>query len=179
MTPSSCDLATPAAVDTAHLFAALYDELSRLARREVWRSGGRHLVGTGTLVHEAWLDIRGRPMLAFDAPGRFLAYAARTMRGLMVDRLRARQSLKRGGGLLLTTLDTVDFDAAQPAESVARLAEAMQELAALEAGLAEVVDLKFFCGFSCAEIAAMKQVSERTVQRQWEKARLLLRIALD
>ncbi|RZL39790.1 MAG: sigma-70 family RNA polymerase sigma factor [Rubrivivax sp.] len=164
-----------------HLFASLYEELRRMARREVRRSGWQHLVGTETLVHEAWLDIGKRSRLAFDAPGPFLAYAARTMRGLLIDRLRARSAHKRGGGLVVTSLDTDNIDAVPPSspDQIDELAEAMEELAALDAGLAEVVDLKFFCGFTLAEIAAMRRVSERTVQRQWEKARLLLRYAMS
>lgn len=165
--------------DTTDLFNTLYAELSRMARREVRRNGGQHLVGTGTLVHEAWLDISGRPVLAFDEPGRFLAYAARTMRGLMIDRLRARHAHKRGGGLVVTSLDTHNIDEALGPESLEPLTLALEELAAIESELADVVDLKFFCGFTLAEIAAMKQVSERTVQRQWEKARLLLQHALS
>ncbi len=162
------------------LFDSLYGELCRLARREVRRSGGQHLVGTGTLVHEAWLGIARRSPLAFEAPGPFLAYAARTMRGLMIDRLRARGAHKRGGGVVVTSLDTQHLDEAPPAEppDLARLAEAMEELAAIEPELADVVDLKFFCGFTLEEIAVMKRVSGRTVQRQWEKARLLLQHAM-
>lgn len=169
------------AADTADLFNSLYAELSRMARREVRRSGGQHLAGTGTLVHEAWLDIHRRSALAFEEPGRFLAYAARTMRGLMVDRLRARHTLKRGGGAVVTSLDAHNIDEAlrpEPLEHLEHLALAMDELAAVEPHLAEVVDLKYFCGFTLVEIAAMKQVSERTVQRHWDKARMMLRLAL-
>ncbi|MCE4555423.1 ECF-type sigma factor [Pelomonas cellulosilytica] len=177
--PGPCHQA-PGCQPTAasELFNTLYAELSRLARREVRRSGGQHLVGTGTLVHEAWLDIHQRRSLAFDGPGRFLAYAARTMRGLMVDQLRASRAMKRGGDVVITALDTHHQDEVMRPESMEPLSEAIDALAALEADLADVVDLRFFCGFTLAEIATMKQVSERTVQRQWEKARLLLQLAL-
>lgn len=184
MTDTLCNAPCPRAAspasahDTADLFNLLYDELSRMARRQVRRHGSQHLLGTGTLVHEAWLDISQRQALAFDAPGRFLAYAARTMRGLLVDRLRARQSLKRGGHLILTSLDTHDPEEALRPEALQRLCEAMDELTDAEPALADVVDLKFFCGFTVAEIAALKQVSERTVHRQWEKARIFLHLAL-
>ncbi len=83
---------------TEALFASLYDGLRRLARREVRRNGADAVLGTGTLVHEAWLDMSKRPALDFDQPGRFLAYAARTMRGLVVDRVRApRREARRQG----------------------------------------------------------------------------------
>src|SRR2546430_735022 len=83
----------------------------RSARREVRRNGAHDVLGTGTLVHEAWLDISWRPALSFEDRGRFLAYAARTMRGLVIDRVRARHAQKRGGGFVITSLDTESADA--------------------------------------------------------------------
>lgn len=162
----------------AALFTTLYDDLCRLARREVRRNGAQGMLGTGTLVHEAWLDLHRRPSLAFDEPGRFLAYAARTVRGLVIDRMRARQAQKRGGGLL-TALDTQDAEQIADPELPPGIGEVLDELANLEPELAQVVDLKFFCGFTLAEVARMQGVSERTAQRQWEKARLLLFRALS
>ena len=108
-----------------------------------------------------------------------MAYAARAMRGLVIDRVRANGAQKRGGGLDITSLDTqVAGSCAEPAV-LEGISAALDELALLDPDLAQVVDLKFFCGFSMAEIGALKQVSERTVQRQWEKARLLLYRALN
>lgn len=100
------------------------------------------------------------------------------MRGLVIDRVRERHAQKRGGGLDITSLDTqIAEDCAQP-EQLGALGEALDELAVLEPELAHVVDLKYFCGFSVAEIAGLQGVSERSVQRRWEKARLLLYRAL-
>jgi RNA polymerase sigma factor (TIGR02999 family) len=161
------------------LFTSLYKDLRRLAHREVLRNGARDMLGTGTLVHEAWLDLSKRPMLDLAEPGRFLAYAARTMRGLVIDRVRARQSQKRGGGLVITSLDTNNADQVTQPETLEDISEALEELEAVDPDLAQVVDLKFFCGFTLAEVAHMQGVSERTVQRQWEKARLLLHRALS
>ena len=166
------------AADASILFATLYDDLRRLARREVRRNGAREIMGTSTVVHEAWLDIVQRPTLEFDQPGRFLAYAARTMRGLVIDRVRARSAQKRGGGLFITSLDTQASEQASRPENLEGISEALDELAALAPDLAEVVDLKFFCGFTLAEVARMQGVSERTAQRKWEKARLLLFTAM-
>ena len=160
------------------LFESLYADLCRLARREVRRSGAAGIVGTETLVHEAWLDVEGRPSLVFTDVRQFLAYASRTMRGLVIDRLRARQAYKRGGDLSITSLDTHNADQVAQPEVLERIGDALEELSALEPELAHVVDLKFFCGFSLAEVATMQGVSERTVQRQWEKARALLMRAL-
>jgi RNA polymerase sigma factor (TIGR02999 family) len=164
---------------TGDLFAALYNDLCRLARREVRRNGAQDLLGTSTLVHEAWLDISHRRGLSFDEPGRFLAYATQTMRGLVIDRVRSRQAQKRGGGLLITSLDTDTAEQIAQPELLQGISETLDELAVLEPDLAQVVDLKFFCGFTLAEVAQIQGVSERTVQRQWEKARLLLFRALN
>ena len=176
------DAPPPAAaepVPAAVLFTQLYEELRRMARREVRINGAQDHLSTGTLVNEAWLDISQRPALEFEERGRFLAYASRTMRGLVIDRIRARQAQKRGGGLDITSLDTHSAEQLLQPETLPGLSEAMDEMAALEPELARVVDLKFFCGFTLAEIAVMHEVSERTVQRQWEKARLFLHQALS
>lgn len=165
--------------DADALFTTLYADLCRLARREVRRNGAQEMLSTGTLVHEAWIDISRRPSLAFEGNGRFLAYAARTMRGLVIDRIRAKHSHKRGGGLDITSLDTHNADQVIQPEFLQGITEALDELSNLEPELAHVVDLKFFCGFTLAEVATMQGVSERTVQRQWEKARLLLYRALN
>jgi RNA polymerase sigma factor (TIGR02999 family) len=164
--------------EAAELFTALYEELRRLARREVRRGGAADYVSTGTLVHEAWLQIRARESLSFEDPARFLAYAARAMRGLVIDRVRARHAQKRGGGFVITSLDTEHAEQIANPEALQEIGAALDELAALEPGLAEVVDLKFFCGFTLGDIANMKGVSERTVQRQWDKARMFLHRAL-
>jgi len=160
------------------LFTALYDELRRLARREVRRGGARDYVSTGTLVHEAWLSLGDREKLSFEDPAKFLAYAARAMRGLVIDRVRAQHAQKRGGHFVITSLDTEHAEQVANPEALDGIAEALDELAAVEPGLAEVVDLKFFCGFTLGDIANMKGISERTVQRQWDKARMLLHRAL-
>ena len=175
----SPQLADDAQAQAGALFTSLYADLCRLARREVRRNGAHDVLGTSTLVHEAWLDISRRPSLVFDEPGRFLAYAARTMRGLVIDRVRARHAQKRGGGLIITSLDTHNAEQVTQPELLESIGEALEELSAIEPELAHVVDLKFFCGFTLAEVATMHGVSERTVQRQWEKARLLLYRALS
>jgi RNA polymerase sigma factor (TIGR02999 family) len=161
-----------AAADT--LFAALYSELHRLAQRQLARSASGVTLGATTLLHEAYLDIVQRESAVFPDEARFMGYAARVMRGLIIDYVRRRKAQKRGGAFELTTLgDEVDAGADDEKE-LARIGEALDELAGVDPQLAQVVDLKFFCGFSFAEIAAMRGVSERTVQRHWEKARIYL-----
>jgi RNA polymerase sigma factor (TIGR02999 family) len=163
------------------LFAALYRELRGLARRELARSGPGASLGVTSLLHEAYLDIAEREGVAFPDRARFLSYAARVMRGLIIDGLRRRQARKRGGGFEITSIDGKDLGGEDPssdAEEIERLGRALDELAAVEPEIAHVVDLKFFCGFTFTEIAELRGVSERTVQRHWDKARIYLRNAL-
>ena len=167
------------ALASQQLFTTLYNELHRLARREVARLGAFAPLGTTTLLHEAYLDISQRDALAFPDRAHFMAYAGRAMRGLVIDRVRERQAQKRGGDLDITSLDTeIAEQCAQP-ELLVSISEALDELAQIEPALAQVVDLKFFCGFSMIEIAELMGSSERTAQRQWEKARMLLYRALQ
>jgi RNA polymerase sigma factor (TIGR02999 family) len=159
------------------LFSALYDDLHRLAQSHVRRSAAPITLGATTLLHEAYLSMAGRDAAAFPDRQRFFGYASRAMRGLVINYVRDRRAQKRGGELTFTTLDDGAV-AVESAPNLEALGEALDQLATLEPGLAELVDLKFFCGFSFAEIAAMRGVSERTVQRDWAKARLLLHEAI-
>ena len=162
---------------TADLFAALYGELHRLARRQLNANAAGISLSATTLLHETYLNINGRSAVFLDR-ARFFAYAARAMRGLIIDYVRERRALKRGGEFHLTSLDTEAGEALPQEQEIVPLGDAIDELAAVEPALAEIVDLKFFCGFSFVEIALMRGVSERTVQRDWSKARLYLDRAL-
>lgn len=166
----------PAAKDA--LFSALYDELHRLAESHIRRNGGLTISAT-TLLHEAYLDLAARDSVAFPDRSRFLAYASRAMRGLVIDYVRHRSARKRGGELTFTSLEDHHSPAKESSIDLERLASALDELAVVDPALAELVDLKFFCGFSLVEIAGMRNVSERTVRRDWSKARTLLHQAID
>lgn len=161
------------------LFSTLYAELHRLARRELNRRGPLGGLGVTTLLHEAYLSIAGREGIVFADHARFMGYAARVMRGLIIDDVRRRRSEKRGGLFQITALDTSHGNGLAGPEVLVRIGDSLDELAEVEPDLAEVVDLKFFCGFSFAEIAAMRGVSERTIQRNWEKGRLYLHHAIE
>jgi RNA polymerase sigma factor (TIGR02999 family) len=160
------------------LFPRLYAELHRLARRELWKSGAAVSMGATTLLHEAFINMSERDTIAFPDRARFMAYAARAMRGLIIDHARSRHAQKRGGQFEMTTLDTNISNETADSIDLPLVGDALDELAKLEPDLAQVVDLKFFCGFTFAEIAAMRGVSERTVQRDWEKARIYLHQSL-
>ena len=161
-------------VATEALFSALYAELHRLAKREIARRGSSMSIGATTLLHEAYLDMAARSGAQFPDRGRFMGYAARVMRGLIIDHARNRRAQKRGGMFEITTLENKTLEDPADARELTEISEALDRLAKVEPILAEVVDMKFFCGFSFAEIAVMQNLSERTVQRQWEKARIYL-----
>jgi RNA polymerase sigma factor (TIGR02999 family) len=160
------------------LFGTLYAELHRLARRELNRRGPFGGLGATTLLHEAYLSISGTEGTAFVDNARFLGYATRVMRGLIIDDVRRRRSEKRGGLFHITSLSTDLADCVSSPQALKRIADALDELSEVEPDLAQIIDLKFFCGFSFGEIAAMRGVSERTIQRNWEKGRLYLHHAL-
>ena len=162
---------------TADLFAALYDELHRLAQRQLHRDGAGASLSATTLVHEAYLDLSSRSGPEFPDRARFFGYAARAMRGIVIDHMRFSGAAKRGGGAVeITFTGSLGADAQQHAAAeLERLSEALDSLALIEPSLAELVDLHFFCGYELREIAELQGVSERTVQRSWRKARLLLR----
>jgi RNA polymerase sigma factor (TIGR02999 family) len=155
------------------LFAALYQELHTLAEHHLRRGGSQLTISTTTLLHEAYLRLSERDGARFPDRQRFLAYASKAMRGLVIDYARARRALKRGGGVEITQLDE-GVGGAAPDESLERLGDAMGRLTELDGVLAQLVDLHFFAGFSLVEIAALQGSSERTVQRDWKKARVLL-----
>lgn len=164
-------------LDAEQLFQSLYDELHRLAQRQLRRDAAVSLSAT-TLLHEAYLDLAGREGARYPDRARFMAYAARAMRGLIIDYARNRHARKRGGAFHLTTLDTEIVDQVADAAKLSRIGDALESLAQVEPALAELVDLKYFGGLSVSEIAALRGVSERTVERDWLKARLYLRRAL-
>ena len=116
---------------------------------------------------------------SFPDQGRFMAYAARVMRGLIIDHVRNRLAIKRGGQFELTSLTTNAGDVASDDRELMRMSQALDDLSHVDGSLSRIVDLKFFCGFSFAEIADMLGSSERTVQRKWEKARIYLHRSLQ
>jgi len=182
------DTTIPALMDAAEkgdtaaaatLFATFYSELHRIARRELARQGISDKLSPTTVLHEAYLDMVDRDTSRFPDRARFMGYAARVMRGLIIDSVREQGAQKRGGDVHITSLATDLVEKVADPQQLPRISDALDMLARIEPSLAELVDLKFFCGFSFAEIAAMQTVSERTVQRKWEKARLFLHRTLQ
>jgi RNA polymerase sigma factor (TIGR02999 family) len=165
-------------VAAGKLFEVLYAELRRLAKRQLARQGAPVSLSTTTLLHEAYLDMAGKQGHTFPDEGRFMAYAACVMRGLIIDHARNRLAIKRGGQFEITSLAANVGDNAVDDHELTHISQALDELAKVDSSLSQIVDLKFFCGFSFGQIAGMRGLSERTVQRKWEKARIYLHRSL-
>lgn len=161
------------------VIALLYADLQRLARSRLRRSADMTLLDTTSLVHESWLRLARGEGPAFTDRRHFLAYAAQVMRSIVVDLLRSRQAERHGGGVWHVTLSTeIGESVARHEDEVLRVHEALDELASTEPRLAQVVQMRYFGGLSEAEIAECLGVTERTVQRDWQKAKLFLSLAL-
>jgi RNA polymerase sigma factor (TIGR02999 family) len=157
----------------------LYADLRRLAVRPARDAAPITQIDPTALVHESFLRLHRAGQLHFEDRRHFLAYAARVMRHIVVDLVRARRADKRGGGLALLTLSTdVGERAVHPDEEVLRVHEALDALAQAEPRLAQVVEMRYFCGLEVQEIAEALDLTPRTVQRDWAKARLWLSTAL-
>ncbi len=165
---------------TEQVMAALYADLQRVARSRLRRSGDLTLLDTTSLVHESYLRMQRSGELDFSDRKHFLAYAARVMHTIVIDMVRARQADCRGGGEALhVTLNTEIADGvAQSDDEILRVHDALHDLAAVDERLARVVEMRYFGGLNEAEIAECLGVTERTVQRDWQKARLFLASAL-
>jgi RNA polymerase sigma factor (TIGR02999 family) len=157
------------------LFAAAYGELRTLARSRL-RDGGRNtMLDTTALVHESYLRFVHGGQLRSDDRRAFFAYASRVMRSVIIDAVRERQAERRGGDLQRLTLNTQIVDNLPAGEDeVLRVHEALETLAQAEPRLAQVVEMRYFGGYSEKEVADTLGLTDRTVRRDWDKARLLL-----
>ncbi|HZI83521.1 MAG TPA: ECF-type sigma factor [Casimicrobiaceae bacterium] len=161
------------------LFTSLYAELHALARSRVHRNTPITLLDTTALLHESYLRLTKLGVLKVSSRAHFLAYAARAMRSIIVDYGRQRLAERRGGGAREVTLDTESAQSLSSGEAeVLRVHEALEELAAIDGRVVRVVEMRYFGGLTEDDIAEALGVTTRTVQRDWEKARLLLSIAL-
>lgn len=161
------------------LFASAYPELRKLARSRL-RDGGRNtFLETTALVHESYLRFLNAGQLRLEDRRAFFAYASKVMRSVVIDSVRERQALRRGGDLSEVTLDTQVADSLPSGEAeILHVHEALLALEAAEPRLAKVVEMRYFGGYSEIEIAEALGLTERTVRRDWDKARLLLMSSL-
>lgn len=169
----SVNAGEPGAQDA--LFTAAYGELRKLARSRL-RDGGRNTVlDTTALVHESYLRFINSGQLRSEDRRAFFAYASRVMRSVIIDAVRERQAERRGGDLQRLTLNTQFADELPAGEDeLLKVHEALEMLAQAEPRLAKVVEMRYFGGYSEVEIGEALELTERTVRRDWDKARLLL-----
>jgi len=162
------------------LFASAYGELRKLARSRL-RDGGRNTVlDTTSLVHESYLRFLGSSQLRSTERRAFFAYASQVMRSVIIDAVRERQAQRHGGDLQRITLNTAHADNLPAGETeLLKVHEALQVLAQAEPRLAQVVEMRYFGGYTEAEIGEALGLTERTVRRDWDKARLLLHALLQ
>ncbi len=160
------------------VLATLYQELHAMARRQLSGQQG-HTLDATALVHEAYLKLIGRRTAQFDDRAHFFAYAASAMRSVVVDYARQRLAQKRGGDLHRVTDLPEDIEGGlRLDEEMLGLDTALNRLAAVDERLAHVVELRYFAGLSELEIAALLERSERSIRRDWQKARLFLLASL-
>ncbi|MEZ0332925.1 MAG: ECF-type sigma factor [Gemmatimonadales bacterium] len=157
------------------LVPLVYDDLRRLAHRQLGREGGGHTLQTTGLVHEAYLKLAGGAGIGAANRAHFLAIAARAMRQVLVDYARRRKAEKRGGGVVNVTLNDGDQGLDVSSDDLLALDDILGQL---EARQRQVVELRFFGGLEEKDIAEALGVSERTVRRDWVKARAWLYRAL-
>ena len=165
------------------LFAQLYRELKQLARGKLYAQGDAHVMSATTLVHETYLKLIQSGRLRAESRAQFFALAGQTMRSIIIDEARGRLAAKRGHGRTVLSLDTaIDTPLASNAlgdEDLLTLNAALDRLAAADARLARVVELKYFAGLTIEEIAEALESSERTVKRHWQAARSFLLASLQ
>ncbi|TDK22987.1 sigma-70 family RNA polymerase sigma factor [Luteimonas aestuarii] len=160
------------------VLATLYQELHSMARRQLSGQLG-HTLDATALVHEAYLKLVGRREIKFDDRAHFFAYAASAMRSVVVDYARQRLAQKRGGDLHRVTDLPQDLEGGlRLDEDMLALDTALTRLAGVDERLAHVVELRYFAGLSEAEIATLMDRSERSIRRDWQKARMFLLAAL-
>lgn len=172
------DADPPAALPASdELVRALYAELRDVASRERWRLGNAQTLQTTALISETWLKLH--KVEAWQDRNHFLRAAAIAMRQVLVDAARERHAAKRGGGLADLTLSIAERVPAGSDDELLRVDEALRRLQTLEPRLAQVVECRFFAGYSEAETARVLDIGERTVRRDWLKAKAWLYVELS
>ena len=155
-------------------FSAFYPELKKIAHARLRGSGLQGTMETTALVHDSYLKLASGATVAIDDRLQFFAYSSRVLRSIVVDLVREQRALRRGGDRDIVTLDTAAGEGIVETTDVEAVNDALDDLGRLDAGLARLVEMRFFGGMTEEEIADALGVSRRTVTREWQKARALL-----
>ena len=155
-------------------YAALYPELLKIARARLRAHQPNTLLDTQALVHESFMRFVEAEKIGIGDRKHFFTYAAKTMRNIVIDFARRRQAERRGGAAERVTLDTHLLGEGRQDTSVIDIDNALRELEALDPALAQVVEVRYFGGYTDAEIAAAMDIADRTVRRHWDKARAFI-----
>jgi len=166
-----------AAIDA--LFELLYKDIHRMARARLHENGPLTLLDTTALAHEAYLKLQGAGRIDLDSRGRFMAYVSQVLRNVIVDFARKRNAERRGGGMAELTLNTdIAASIGNQDDDILRISDALDELDKSDPRLRQVVEMRYFGGLTEQEIAESLGLTDRTVRRDWERARLLLSVSL-
>ncbi len=161
------------------LIAQSYDELARLAHARIWSANKRNVVATESLLHECFLRMSALKNLKIEDRKQFFGYASKVMRTIIVDSVREANAQRRGSGQADLTLHTELAGVCEKGEDVEAIHDALKDLERVSPELAQLVEMRFFGGMTEIEIAEALGVSERTVRREWEKARAALVVLLE
>lgn len=172
------DLASGDGASVDALFPLVYEELRRVAHRYLYDASPGQTLGTTALVHEAYFRLIRQDRVSWEGQVHFRAVAARAMRSILIDHARRRATHKRGSGQALLSLDAVTLPVEAQADALLALDEALDELGRRHGRLGRIVEMRFFGGMTHEEIAAFLEVTVRTVERDWQRARAYLRLAL-
>jgi RNA polymerase sigma factor (TIGR02999 family) len=159
---------------STRLYSLLYPEIKRLARSRLYAAGGVTSLNTTALVNEGFLRMAEREGIAGESRVQFFAYVGKVLRSVVLDFLRAESAEKRGGDQVQVTLSQADSIAATGRDNWFLLDQALEQLKTIDYALYELVELRYFAGLTVADIAALRKVATRTVDRDWVKAKALL-----
>lgn len=159
---------------STRLYSLLYPEIKRLARSRLYAAGGVTSLNTTALVNEGFLRMAEREGMAGESRVQFFAYVGKVLRSVVLDFLRAETAEKRGGDQVQVTLSQADSIAATGRDNWFLLDQALEQLKTIDYALYELVELRYFAGLTVADIAALRKVATRTVDRDWVKAKALL-----